>query len=68
MAIDIKAELKYCQVSPQKARLVLDLIRDLHKDGHTIVLVTHNPDIANMGDRLINLIDGKVSLDSYIRT
>jgi len=27
MAIDIKAELKYCAVSPQKARLVLDLVR-----------------------------------------
>lgn len=27
MAIDIKAELKYYPVSPQKARLVLDLVR-----------------------------------------
>lgn len=27
MSIDVKAELKYCQVSPQKMRLVLDLVR-----------------------------------------
>jgi len=27
MAIDVKAELKYCPISPQKMRLVLDLIR-----------------------------------------
>jgi putative ABC transport system ATP-binding protein len=47
---------------------VLNLIKELHEEGHTIVLVTHNPDIANLGDRLINLIDGKISLDSYIRT
>ncbi len=32
MAIDIKAELKYCPVSPQKARLVLDLIRGKKAD------------------------------------
>jgi len=46
---------------------VLNLIRELHREGHTIVLVTHNPDIANLGDRLINLIDGKVSLDSLVK-
>ena len=27
MAIDVKAELKYCSISPQKMRLVLDLVR-----------------------------------------
>ncbi|HUV16371.1 MAG TPA: 50S ribosomal protein L22 [Pelolinea sp.] len=27
MAIDVKAELNYCPVSPQKARLVIDLVR-----------------------------------------
>lgn len=52
----------------KNGEIVLNLIRDLHREGHTIVLVTHNPDIANLGDRLINLIDGKINLDSYIRT
>jgi large subunit ribosomal protein L22 len=27
MAIDVKAELKYCPISPQKVRLVVDLVR-----------------------------------------
>ncbi len=44
--------------------IVLKLIKELHKEGHTIVLVTHNPNIGRLGDRLIKLIDGKISEDS----
>ena len=51
----------------KNGKTVLDLIRKLNSEGHTIVLVTHNQDIGNLGDRLIEIIDGKVSLDSKIR-
>ncbi len=44
--------------------IVLNLIKELRKDGHTIILVTHNPTIGRLGDRLIKLIDGKISEDS----
>jgi putative ABC transport system ATP-binding protein len=44
--------------------IVLKLIQELHKEGHTIVLVTHNPNIGRLGDRLIKLIDGKISEDT----
>lgn len=47
----------------KNGEIVLKLIRDLNKDGHTIILVTHNPTIAKLGDRRINLIDGKISYD-----
>ena len=30
-----------------------------------IILITHNPEIATLGDRRINLIDGKVDFDSF---
>ena len=46
---------------------VLNLIKNLHKEGHTIILVTHNPYISKLGDRIINLIDGKIDSDSYKR-
>jgi putative ABC transport system ATP-binding protein len=42
--------------------LVLDLIRELHDEGHTIVLITHNPKIGKLGQRLVNLVDGKIGL------
>jgi putative ABC transport system ATP-binding protein len=45
-------------------RNVLELIRALHAEGHTVIVVTHNPDIALMGDRTIEVIDGKVARDT----
>ena len=38
----------------KNGRKVLDLIRKLHKEGHTIALVTHNPEIARIGSRTID--------------
>ena len=52
----------------KNGEVVLKLIKELHKEGHTIILVTHNPGIAKLGDRIVNLIDGKLSSDSYNRT
>ena len=41
---------------------VLDLLWDLNKRlGQTLIVVTHNREIANRADRHINLVDGKVS-------
>ncbi len=48
----------------KNGEVVLKLIRELHKEGHTIVLVTHNPEIGKLGNRLITLIDGKISKDT----
>lgn len=44
--------------------IVLNLIKELHREGHTVILVTHNADIANLGQRTITLIDGKICVDS----
>lgn len=40
--------------------IVLDLIKKLHQEGHTIVLVTHNDTIGDLAEKKIVLIDGKV--------
>jgi putative ABC transport system ATP-binding protein len=48
----------------KNGEVVLNLIEKLHREGHTVVLITHNPNIAKLGDRSINLIDGKLSFDS----
>jgi len=44
--------------------IVLNLIKDLHQEGHTIILVTHNAEIAKLGQRVITVIDGKICSDS----
>ncbi|MEH0832500.1 ABC transporter ATP-binding protein [Pectobacterium cacticida] len=38
---------------------VLDLLNDLHRQGRTIVMVTHNPDLGRFADRIIRLQHGK---------
>jgi putative ABC transport system ATP-binding protein len=39
---------------------IMELMVDLHKQGVTIVMVTHDPEIAAYTDRTIHLLDGKV--------
>ncbi|MPM96378.1 Macrolide export ATP-binding/permease protein MacB [bioreactor metagenome] len=40
--------------------IILDIFKKLHEKGSTIVLVTHDPVIGKMGDRTIEIMDGKI--------
>ena len=40
---------------------VIAVLRDLHDQGRTVVLITHDPDVAASADRQIHLLDGKVA-------
>ena len=40
--------------------IVADLLKDLQQNGHTIVMVTHDPEMASLADRRIALSHGKV--------
>jgi putative ABC transport system ATP-binding protein len=39
---------------------VMDLLRDLHRQGATICIVTHDPRYASYADRTIHLFDGRI--------
>ena len=42
---------------------VMDLLRELHRAGSTIVMVTHDPRFARHAERTINLFDGRIVED-----
>jgi putative ABC transport system ATP-binding protein len=44
--------------------IVLKIFRELHQAGHTILMVTHDPDIARQADRRIELAHGRLHFDT----
>jgi putative ABC transport system ATP-binding protein len=42
------------------ARSVMELLEELHRDGATIVMVTHDPQLAARAQRNVHVIDGQV--------
>jgi len=47
---------------------VLELFKRLHADGQTIVMVTHNTEVASAGDRIVRMRDGRVESDGRDRS
>ncbi len=46
---------------------IMALFARLHKEGNTIILVTHENDIARRAERIIHVRDGKVESDEAVR-
>jgi putative ABC transport system ATP-binding protein len=44
----------------QTGREILDLFRDLHSSGNSIIMVTHEDDVAREAKRIIHIRDGRV--------
>jgi putative ABC transport system ATP-binding protein len=47
---------------------IMLLFEELHRGGNTIIIVTHEPDIANYARRIIRLRDGKIELDKKVES
>jgi putative ABC transport system ATP-binding protein len=45
---------------------VLDLLRELHEDGTTIVVITHDHDVARLLARQVHLRDGEIASDDAL--
>ncbi|MHB8537280.1 MAG: ABC transporter ATP-binding protein [Candidatus Dormibacteria bacterium] len=42
------------------SREVLDILTGLNKSGHTIVLITHDPNVAGVAGRIVEMADGRL--------
>jgi len=48
----------------KSSKEIMKIFNDLHRNGNTIILVTHEEDIASYAKRKIKLLDGKIIEDS----
>lgn len=46
-------------------REVMDFLKELHKEGNTIVLITHDNSIAAQAERVVRITDGKIVYDGF---
>jgi macrolide transport system ATP-binding/permease protein len=43
---------------------VMSILRELHQQGHTVIIVTHDPNIAQSAERIIEISDGHIVSDT----
>ena len=42
---------------------IMDILKELHRSGRTVIVITHDDDIARQADRVIRILDGRVEAD-----
>lgn len=52
------------ELDSKMTKEIMKLIVGLNKSGQTFIIVTHNPDVANMCKRVIHMKDGKVEKET----
>lgn len=43
---------------------IMELLKELHGQGNTIILITHDPEVAKEAERQIRIMDGKIISDT----
>jgi putative ABC transport system ATP-binding protein len=46
------------------SHIIMEELAELHKNGNTIIMVTHNPSLTTYATRVITMLDGKISADT----
>jgi putative ABC transport system ATP-binding protein len=46
---------------------IMEIFKKLHQEGNTIILITHEKEIADRSQRIIHLFDGKIVSDEKTR-
>lgn len=46
------------------SELIMNELKEIHEQGNTIIMVTHNPDLTVYASRIIRMVDGRIDTDS----
>lgn len=52
----------------RSSEIIMQELSEIHKRGNTIIMVTHNSRLTSYADRIIYMLDGKISTDSKTTT
>lgn len=51
----------------RSSHVIMEELAELHKQGNTILMVTHNPNLTSYASRVIKMLDGRIASDNKIR-
>lgn len=51
----------------RSSHVIMEELSQLHKQGNTIIMVTHNPNLTSYASRVINMLDGKIASDTHLK-
>jgi putative ABC transport system ATP-binding protein len=54
-------------IASVQADEIMNIFKNLNKKGHTIIMITHEPDIAQHAQRIIHVKDGKIVGDEIVK-
>jgi putative ABC transport system ATP-binding protein len=52
-------------IATKQAIEIMEIFQDLNEQGHTILMITHEKEIAEYAKRVIKIRDGKIIKDNY---
>lgn len=47
------------------SHIIMEELSDLHAQGNTIIMVTHNPNLTSYASRVITMLDGRIDTDTF---
>lgn len=47
----------------RSSHIVMEELKNIHQEGNTIIMVTHNPSLTTYATRVINMLDGHIDTD-----
>lgn len=59
----ILADEPTANLDPETTEIVMGFLRGLNEEGCTVVLVTHNPEVAQRAHRVVRIKDGRIESD-----
>lgn len=51
----------------KSSEIIMHELKDIHRRGNTIIMVTHNPSLTVYADRVIQMVDGRIDTDSKVK-